>query len=89
MSAEMGAQTGLIAADDTTLQYLRGVGVSDAYLLNAEQWCSDDDAELEEYRFDGFRFDGVTSMMEATTLVLVATSVGHVSVTLAVSAMAR
>ena len=52
MSAEMGAQTGLIAADDTTLQYLRGVGVSDADLLKAEQWCSDDDAEFEEYRFD-------------------------------------
>ena len=52
MSAEMGAQTGLIAADDTTLQYLRGVGVSDADLLNADQWCSDDDAEFEEYRFD-------------------------------------
>jgi 3-isopropylmalate/(R)-2-methylmalate dehydratase large subunit len=52
MSAEMGAQVGLIAADDTTLQYLRGVGVSDADLVNAEQWCSDEDADFEGYRFD-------------------------------------
>ena len=28
MSAEMGAQAGLIAADETTLKYLRGVGLS-------------------------------------------------------------
>lgn len=52
MSAEMGAQAGLIAADDTTLQYLRSAGVSDADLMDAKQWCSDDDAEFEEYRFD-------------------------------------
>jgi len=52
MSAEMGAQAGLIAADDTTLQYLRSAGVNDADLENAKQWCSDEDAEFEEHRFD-------------------------------------
>ncbi|WP_414013052.1 3-isopropylmalate dehydratase large subunit [Limnohabitans sp.] len=52
MSAEMGAQTGLIAADDTTLQYLRNAGVNDADLVNAKQWCSDEDADFEDYRFD-------------------------------------
>ena len=52
MSAEMGAQAGLIAADDTTLQYLRSAGVNDADLVNAKKWCSDEDAEFEEHRFD-------------------------------------
>jgi 3-isopropylmalate/(R)-2-methylmalate dehydratase large subunit len=52
MSAEMGAQTGLIAADDTTLQYLRSAGVNEADLVNAKQWCSDEDADFEDYHFD-------------------------------------
>lgn len=52
MSAEMGAQTGLIAADDVTLQYLQSVGVSDEHLAGAKNWCSDDDADFEDHRFD-------------------------------------
>ena len=40
LSAEMGAQTGLIAPDDTTLEWLRGVGVQDA---SADAWHTDDD----------------------------------------------
>jgi 3-isopropylmalate/(R)-2-methylmalate dehydratase large subunit len=40
LSAEMGAQTGLIAPDDTTLEWLRGVGVQDA---SAEGWRTDED----------------------------------------------
>jgi len=40
LSAEMGAQTGLIAPDDTTLEWLRGVGVQDA---SAEGWHTDED----------------------------------------------
>jgi 3-isopropylmalate/(R)-2-methylmalate dehydratase large subunit len=39
LSAEMGAQTGLIAPDDTTLEWLRGVGVQDA---SSDGWHTDD-----------------------------------------------
>ena len=53
LSAEMGAQTGLIAPDDTTLDWLRGVGVQDA---SAEGWHTDDDvpegAALQTLRLD-------------------------------------
>jgi 3-isopropylmalate/(R)-2-methylmalate dehydratase large subunit len=52
MSAEMGAQAGLIAADDTTLAYLRGIGVAPEHLSGAEQWCTDEDAEYEQQDFD-------------------------------------
>jgi 3-isopropylmalate/(R)-2-methylmalate dehydratase large subunit len=39
LSAEMGAQTGLIAPDDITLEWLRGVGVQDA---SPDGWHTDD-----------------------------------------------
>ncbi len=52
MSAEMGAQAGLIAADETTLQYLRGIGVAPEHLAGAEQWRTDEDAEFEQQSFD-------------------------------------
>jgi 3-isopropylmalate/(R)-2-methylmalate dehydratase large subunit len=52
MSAEMGAQAGLIAADETTLKYLRGVGVDPAHLAGAEHWHTDEDAEFEQHSFD-------------------------------------
>ena len=43
LSAEMGAQTGLIAPDETTLDWLRGVGVREA---STEGWHTD--AEVPE-----------------------------------------
>ena len=53
LSAEMGAQAGLIAPDETTLEWLRGVGVQDA---SAEGWCTDDTVSegdaLQTWRFD-------------------------------------
>jgi 3-isopropylmalate/(R)-2-methylmalate dehydratase large subunit len=52
MSAEMGAQAGLIAADETTLNHLRGIGVTPEQLSGAEQWFTDDDAEYEQWDFD-------------------------------------
>ncbi|RYF54908.1 MAG: 3-isopropylmalate dehydratase large subunit, partial [Comamonadaceae bacterium] len=51
MAAEMGAQAGLVAPDDTTLRYLRSVGVADAD-IDIEHWQSDPDAEAERYDFD-------------------------------------
>jgi len=52
MSAEMGAQAGLIAADDTTCAYLRSVGVEEDALQEAHQWHTDADATCEDVSFD-------------------------------------
>jgi 3-isopropylmalate/(R)-2-methylmalate dehydratase large subunit len=52
MSAEMGAQAGLIAADDTTCAYLRSVGVEEDALQEAHQWHTDADAICEDVSFD-------------------------------------
>jgi 3-isopropylmalate/(R)-2-methylmalate dehydratase large subunit len=52
MSAEMGAQAGLIAADDTTCAYLRSVGVQEEALQHAHAWHTDDGAACETYTFD-------------------------------------
>jgi 3-isopropylmalate/(R)-2-methylmalate dehydratase large subunit len=55
MSAEMGAQAGLIAADATTLNHLRSIGVSPEQLEGVGQWFTDDDAEFEQHMFDASR----------------------------------
>ncbi|MGV1043713.1 3-isopropylmalate dehydratase large subunit [Limnohabitans sp.] len=55
MSAEMGAQAGLIAADATTLAHLKSIGVSQDKLSGAEQWFTDEDAEYEQHMFDASR----------------------------------
>ena len=52
MSAEMGAQAGLIAAAATTTAHLQSIGVSPERLAGAEQWFTDEDAEFEQHRFD-------------------------------------
>lgn len=52
MSAELGAQAGLIAADDTTCDWLKAVGVPAEQLEGAEQWFTDEDAAFEPHRFD-------------------------------------
>ena len=54
MSAEMGAQVGLVAPDETTRQWLRSVGVPDEE-IHTEGWCTDegvDDQQATTYRFD-------------------------------------
>ena len=52
MSAELGAQAGLIAADETTVAHLRQCGVSEARLQGALQWRGDADAPQERHDFD-------------------------------------
>jgi 3-isopropylmalate/(R)-2-methylmalate dehydratase large subunit len=52
MSAELGAQAGLIAADDTTLAWLASKGVPAHKLAGAEKWFTDEDAEFEQHLFD-------------------------------------
>lgn len=52
MSAELGAQAGLIAADDVTRAYLQSVGVSEAQLKDVTRWQSDEGAACESYFFD-------------------------------------
>jgi 3-isopropylmalate/(R)-2-methylmalate dehydratase large subunit len=54
MSAEMGAQVGLIAPDETTRQWLRGAGVPDSQ-IHTEGWHTDegvDAAQASTHRFD-------------------------------------
>ncbi len=51
MSAELGAQVGLVAPDETTRQWLQGAGV----MLRADDlapWCSDADAPGVRHAFD-------------------------------------
>ncbi|MDR5752596.1 MULTISPECIES: 3-isopropylmalate dehydratase large subunit [unclassified Caballeronia] len=50
MSAEMGAQTGLIAPDAVTLDYLRAAGVTGD--IDLAHWQSDADAPAETHDFD-------------------------------------
>ena len=52
MSAELGAQAGLIAADDTTVDYLRAAGVAEEHLQDVRHWCSDVAADCEQHHFD-------------------------------------
>ncbi len=49
MSAEMGAQAGLVAPDDTTRQWLAGVGVTD---LDDGGWFTDEGAAAQTELFD-------------------------------------
>jgi 3-isopropylmalate/(R)-2-methylmalate dehydratase large subunit len=50
MSAEMGAQVGLIAPDAVTADYLRAVGVPGE--IDLARWQGDADAQAETHRFD-------------------------------------
>ncbi|ASW02423.1 3-isopropylmalate dehydratase large subunit [Paraburkholderia aromaticivorans] len=50
ISAEMGAQAGLIAPDAMTLDYLRAVGVT--HDIDIMRWQSDADAPAETHHFD-------------------------------------
>ncbi|MGF6768211.1 3-isopropylmalate/(R)-2-methylmalate dehydratase large subunit [Paraburkholderia sp. GAS199] len=50
ISAEMGAQAGLIAPDAVTLDYLRSVGVTDE--IDIGRWQGDADAVAETHEFD-------------------------------------
>jgi 3-isopropylmalate/(R)-2-methylmalate dehydratase large subunit len=52
MSAELGAQVGLIAADEVTVEYLRAAGVAQAQLSQAHHWHSDLSADCEIHEFD-------------------------------------
>jgi 3-isopropylmalate/(R)-2-methylmalate dehydratase large subunit len=49
MSAELGAQTGLIAPDDETRSWLWQAGVRD---IELDAWCSDEDAAGVRHNFD-------------------------------------
>ena len=57
LSAEMGAQAGLIAPDQTTREWLLAVGVPDAE-IELDDWCTDDG--VDESVAKTFRFDAGT-----------------------------
>jgi 3-isopropylmalate/(R)-2-methylmalate dehydratase large subunit len=52
MSAELGAQTGLVAPDANTVDWLRERGVAEAALAGWERWVGDTDAPAELHGFD-------------------------------------
>jgi 3-isopropylmalate/(R)-2-methylmalate dehydratase large subunit len=52
MSAEMGAQVGLIAADSTTRDYLKSVGVSQVVIEQCDYFETDDSADCQRFEFD-------------------------------------
>lgn len=52
MSAEMGAQAGLIAPDATTADWLRSAGVAPEALSNLAQWQTDAAAAVIRHDFD-------------------------------------
>jgi 3-isopropylmalate/(R)-2-methylmalate dehydratase large subunit len=52
MSAEMGAQVGLIAADSTTREYLKSVGVSQVVIEQCDYFETDDNADCQRFEFD-------------------------------------
>ena len=54
LSAEMGAQAGLIAPDATTREWLRAAGVPDEE-IELDDWCTDDD--VDESVAKTFHFD--------------------------------
>jgi 3-isopropylmalate/(R)-2-methylmalate dehydratase large subunit len=53
MSAELGAQVGLIAPDSVTADYLRAAGVQDD--IDLARWQGDPQAEAETHDFDAAR----------------------------------
>ncbi|MEY4652200.1 MAG: hypothetical protein RI884_781 [Pseudomonadota bacterium] len=52
MSAELGAQAGLVAPDATTLDWLRAAGVDPTSLGDLTYWRTDDGAPQERHTFD-------------------------------------
>ncbi|NML30374.1 3-isopropylmalate dehydratase large subunit [Paraburkholderia antibiotica] len=50
MSAELGSQVGLVAPDQTTVDYLRAVGVRDE--IDVARWQTDAGASMETHDFD-------------------------------------
>jgi len=54
MSAELGAQAGLVAPDETTVRYLREAGVPD---VETSRWQSDPDAPAQWHEFDAAALD--------------------------------
>jgi 3-isopropylmalate/(R)-2-methylmalate dehydratase large subunit len=52
MSAEMGAQVGLIAADSTTRDYLKSVGLSEDVIDQCDYFETDDNADCQRFDFE-------------------------------------
>jgi 3-isopropylmalate/(R)-2-methylmalate dehydratase large subunit len=57
MSAELGSQVGLIAPDETTINWLRKAGVSDLEIEEIKSLKTDDDANVTRYDFDATALD--------------------------------
>ncbi len=55
MSAELGAQTGLIAPDQVTLNYLKNAGIAENNLPNITSLRTDPAAQVERFEFNASR----------------------------------
>lgn len=52
MSAELGAQAGLIAPDEVTAAWLQAVGAPASELVELDRWHSDEGASMTHHEFD-------------------------------------
>jgi 3-isopropylmalate/(R)-2-methylmalate dehydratase large subunit len=52
MSAELGAQAGLVAPDAVTADWLRAAGVAEDALADLSHWHSDEGAPMQRYAFN-------------------------------------
>ncbi len=52
MSAELGAQAGLVAPDEVTLDWLQAAGVDASALGDLSHWRTDEGAPMERHAFD-------------------------------------
>jgi 3-isopropylmalate/(R)-2-methylmalate dehydratase large subunit len=83
MSAEMGAQAGLIAADATTVAHLLQCGVSEARLADALQWHSDEGAAQERFDFDAATLAPQVAAPHSPANTRAVTELGSVAPTIA------
>ena len=83
MSAEMGAQAGLIAADETTLAHLRQCGVNEDRLAQALQWQGDEGAEQERFDFDACTLAPQVAAPHSPANTRAVTELGDVAPTIA------
>lgn len=81
MSAELGAQAGLIAPDSVTLDYLRRIGVNGE--IDVAGWQTDLDASCEKHVFDASTLDPLVAAPHSPANVHRAGDMGEVNVDVA------
>lgn len=80
MSAELGAQAGLVAPDATTCDWLAAVGVT---VDDAQQWHSDAQAEAQTFAFDAATLAPQVAVPHSPANAVPVTDLGQVPVQVA------